>query len=59
MADINLADPNCEPTDEQLADLSQRAFAQVKSNHAQSLRALRMKIIAGRRVLRERMRAEK
>jgi len=41
---INLADPDFEPTDEQLRGLSQRAFAGVREAHQESLRRLREEI---------------
>jgi hypothetical protein len=44
MAGVNLADPECEPTDEQLLELSKRAFANVRSEHAESLAKLREEI---------------
>ncbi|HWO22807.1 MAG TPA: hypothetical protein VNO30_28805 [Kofleriaceae bacterium] len=44
MADINLADPEFEPTDEQLAELFKRAFADVGSKHRESLARLRAEI---------------
>ncbi len=43
---INLADPNFEPTDEQLIDLSKRAFAGVKARHESALARLRAEIAA-------------
>jgi hypothetical protein len=45
---INLADPAFEPTDEQLRDLSRRAFAGVAAAHARSLEKLRAQISAAR-----------
>jgi len=44
MADINLADPAFEPTDEQLGELFKRAFADVGSKHRESLARLRAEI---------------
>ena len=44
MADVNLADPEFEPTDEQLAELFKRAFADVGSKHRESLAKLRAEI---------------
>jgi hypothetical protein len=41
---INLADPSFEPTDEQLAGLTSRAFAGVKAAHDQALARLRAEI---------------
>jgi len=46
---INLADPAFEPTDEQLQDLSRRAFAGVAAAHAKSLVELRVRIAEARR----------
>ena len=40
----NLADPACEPSDEELAGLMQRAFAHVKANHEARLVQLRAEI---------------
>jgi hypothetical protein len=37
---INLMDPECEPTDEQLMGLSQRAFAGVAAEHEAALAKL-------------------
>ena len=45
---INLADPSFEPTDEQLQELSKRAFAGVAAAHARSLARLRAQIAAAR-----------
>jgi hypothetical protein len=44
MADVNLADPAFEPTDEQLGELFKRAFADVDSKHRESLARLRAEI---------------
>jgi hypothetical protein len=41
---INLADPDFEPTDEQLIELSKRAFADVKARHEAALAKLRAEI---------------
>jgi hypothetical protein len=41
---INLADPDFEPTDEQLIELSKRAFAGVKERHEAVLTKLRADI---------------
>jgi hypothetical protein len=46
---INLADPDFEPTDEQLIELSREAFAHVRGEHEASLRALRLRIADARR----------
>lgn len=45
---VNLADPSFEPTDEQLQELSRRAFAGVAAAHANSLAKLRAEIAAAR-----------
>jgi hypothetical protein len=44
MADVNLADPAFEPTDEQLGALFKRAFADTGSKHRESLARLRAEI---------------
>jgi hypothetical protein len=44
VADVNLADPEFEPTDEQLGELFKRAFADVESRHRESLARLRAEI---------------
>lgn len=41
---INLADPSFEPTDEQLQELSRRAFAGVAAANARALAKLRAQI---------------
>jgi hypothetical protein len=51
---VNLADPEFEPTDEQLAGLMHRAFAGIAEAREQSLRELYADIAAvGARQLRE------
>lgn len=40
----NLADPDFEPTDEQLQELARRAFAGVAEAHARALKALHERI---------------
>jgi hypothetical protein len=45
---INLADPDFEPTDEQLIGLSTRAFAGVRAAHEAAMRRLRAQIAAAR-----------
>lgn len=45
---INLADPDFEPTDEQLIGLSKRAFAGVNDRHAAALAKMRAEIDATR-----------
>jgi len=44
MADANLADPEFEPSDEQLGELFRRAFSEVNSKHRESLARLRAEI---------------
>jgi hypothetical protein len=52
--EINLMDPEFEPTDEQLIGLSKRAFAGVGAEHDAALAHLREKIRAtGAQVLAE------
>jgi hypothetical protein len=41
---INLADPDCEPSDAQLVELSTRAFAGVRPSQVEMLRKLRAEI---------------
>lgn len=41
---IDLADPDFEPTDEQLAQLSKEAFAGIREAHEQALERLRAAI---------------
>jgi len=51
---INLADPDSEPTDEQLICLSKRAFAGVTARHEAALTKLRAEIELARvKVLRD------
>jgi|GraSoiStandDraft_46_1057282.scaffolds.fasta_scaffold269873_3 hypothetical protein len=45
---VNLADPSCEPSDEQLQELSKRAFADVPATNERTLRMLRAEISEGR-----------
>ncbi len=47
-ASINLADPAFEPTDEQLAGLTARAFAGVRAAHERALVKLRGDIAVAR-----------
>jgi hypothetical protein len=44
---INLADPSFEPTDDDLTELSQRAFSAVAAQNAEMLRKLRERIRQG------------
>ena len=55
MAKINLADPSFEPTDEQLAELFKRAFADVGRQHRESLARLRAEIAQLRVEVRRRV----
>ena len=51
---VNLADPDVEPTDEQLQDLAARAFAGVKAANELALQKLRAQIASEReKVLRD------
>src|SRR5262245_4757219 len=45
---MNLADPDFEPSDAQLAELSTRAFATVRDDHERSLSKLRTEIAQAR-----------
>jgi hypothetical protein len=45
---INLADPNFEPTDEQLRQLSKGAFADVAEQNRRNLESMRQRIKAAR-----------
>ncbi len=55
MPPINLADPAFEPTDQQLVDLSKRAFADVGTQHRDSLAKLRSEIATLRAGVRRRL----
>jgi len=55
MADVNLADPAFEPTDEQLGELFKRAFADVDSKHRESPARLRAEIARLRAEARRRV----
>jgi hypothetical protein len=51
---VNLADPEFEPTDEQLIELSVRAFSGVRQAHEKALERLRAEIAkTGAAALRE------
>jgi hypothetical protein len=54
----NLADPSFEPTDEQLRELSAKAFANVRAAKEQALRDLRERIAAERKRLLAKLDAE-
>ena len=49
---INLADAECEPTDEELQELANEAFAKVKLANEQALARLHQRIAAARRQIR-------
>jgi hypothetical protein len=53
----NLADPDFEPTDEQLAELMRRAFADVPAKKEASLRQLRARIAKAREESLQRLRS--
>jgi hypothetical protein len=55
VADVNLADPEFEPTEEQLGELFKRAFADVGSKHRESLEKLRAEIARLRAEARRRV----
>ncbi len=59
MAPPNLADPDFEPTDEQLAELCRRAFAGVEQAHQKALDALREGIAREGEAARKRWAARK
>lgn len=51
---VNLADPDCEPTDEQLRELMSRAFAGVREQRERAMEQLRARIESARdEVLRQ------
>lgn len=51
---INLADPDFEPTDEQLQELSRRAFAGIREERARSLAEMHERIaLESRRLVAE------
>ncbi len=58
MADANLADPEFEPSDEQLGELFRRAFSEVDSKHRESLARLRAEIARLRVEARRRVAGE-
>ncbi|MFY9340874.1 MAG: hypothetical protein WAT39_00200 [Planctomycetota bacterium] len=55
----DLADPGFEPTDEQLAQLMQRAFAGVSERHQEVLRAMHQRIAEQGREIRRRWQESK
>ncbi len=44
----NLADPDFEPTDAQLLELSRRAFAHIREENQMRLQKMRQRITTGR-----------
>jgi hypothetical protein len=48
---VNLADPECEPTDEQLRELMAGAFAGVREQRERALQRIRAEIEAARAVV--------
>ena len=44
MADVDLSNPDCEPTDEDLQGLSKRAFREVPKKNAKMLEEIRQRI---------------
>jgi hypothetical protein len=52
---INLADPDFEPTDEQLRALSRRAFAEVAAQNAEAAARLASAIEARRKLVLQRL----
>jgi hypothetical protein len=48
MNEHNLADPDFEPTDEQLQELMKSAFANVKADHQASMDRLRLEELTNR-----------
>lgn len=48
---IDLSNPEFEPTDEQLLELSRRAFADAEPSHQRQLRILEQQISEARKVL--------
>jgi hypothetical protein len=55
MNEHNLADPDFEPTDEQLQELMKSAFANVKADHEASMDRLRLEIAQASAVALERI----
>lgn len=54
---INLADPEFEPTDEELVELTKRAFAHVPEQNAKILAKLEADVAAAREQVRGRLAA--
>jgi hypothetical protein len=55
MNEHNLADPDFEPTDEQLQELMKSAFANVKADHEAGIERLRLEIEQARVIAFERV----
>ena len=55
---INLADPDFEPTDEQLQELMRQAFAHIPKQNEDRLRLMRDQILQGRIELLKQLRAQ-
>lgn len=55
---INLADPDFEPTDEQLQELLRQAFAHIPKQNEERLRLIREQILQGRIELLKQLREE-
>jgi predicted Zn-dependent protease with MMP-like domain len=58
-AKINLADPDFEPSDEQLQELMRRAFAHIPEQNERRLRLMHERIELGRIELLKQLRAKK
>lgn len=56
---IDLANSEFEPTDEQLLELSKRAFADAEPAHQRQLRILEQQISASRKALLENLKVPK
>lgn len=56
MRRVRLEDPDFEPTDEDLMELSRQAFAHVAAAHEESLRKMRAEIEEARKAAMERLR---
>ena len=56
---IDLSNPEFEPTDEQLLELSKRAFADAKPSHQRQLIVLEQQISEARRALLENLKVNR
>ena len=56
---IDLSNPEFEPTDEQLLELSKRAFADAEPSHQRQLSILEQQISQARRVLLENLKVNR